>query len=43
MTEKHAEVLEKSRQKQTIAIMSGDATSGFEEQLVNTQRYSQST
>lgn len=33
LTEKHADVLEKSRQKQTIAIMSGDATSGFEEQL----------
>ena len=33
LTEKHAEVLEKSRQKQTIAMMSGDAISGFEEQL----------
>jgi len=33
MTEKHAEVLEKSRQIQTIAIMSGEVTSGFKEQL----------
>ena len=33
MTEKHAEVLENSRKIQTVAIMSGDATSGFEEQL----------
>ena len=33
MTEQHAEVLEKSREKQTIAMMSGEASSGFEEQL----------
>jgi len=33
MTEKYAEVLERSRQKQTIAMMSGEALSGFEDQL----------
>lgn len=33
MTENHAEVLEKSREKQTIAMMSGEVSSGFEEQL----------
>ena len=33
MTEKHAEVLERSRQKQTIAMMSGEVLSGFEDQL----------
>lgn len=33
LTEKHAEVLEQSRQKKTIAIMSGDVSTGFEERL----------
>jgi len=33
MTEKHAELLEKSRKIQTVAIMSGDMPSGFEDQL----------
>ena len=33
LTEKHAAVLERSRQVQTIAIMSGDASSGYEERL----------
>ena len=33
MTKKHADVLESSRQIQTIAVMTRDTVSGFEEQL----------
>jgi len=33
MSETHAEVIERSRQNQTVAIMAGDAKSGFEERL----------